>query len=87
MGVIVMTMAHNTGSPTACNLRSNYAVFKDGKQASKSHSTREAVWVEAYEMGAVVEGSTDFGPLNYWRHLADGYTIEEVKFPHPNRAK
>jgi len=54
-----------------------YAVFKGKEQVSKAHSTREAAWIEAYEMGVVVEGSTDFGPQNYWRCMAKGYTVEE----------
>lgn len=30
-----------------------YALFKDGKQISKTHSTEEAVEVEAYELDMV----------------------------------
>jgi len=56
-----------------------FAVFKDGKQVSKAHSTIIAARIEAYEVGAVIGWSADFGPLGFWKELARGYTVEEIK--------
>lgn len=49
-----------------------YALFKDGEQVSKAHSTEVAVYVEAYELGCVLEDE-------YGVSLANGYEIKEVK--------
>jgi hypothetical protein len=49
-----------------------YALFKDGEQVSKSHSTRRAVEIEAFEAGIVIYG---YGQ----RYLPEGYEIKEVK--------
>jgi len=49
----------------------NYALFRDGKQISKTHSTRHAVRVEAISLGAA--GWFKGGII-----LLDGFTIREV---------
>lgn len=49
----------------------SYALFKDGKQVSKAHSTKEAVAIEAHELGVVYDA-------RYWRGLAEGYEIKPV---------
>lgn len=38
----------------------SYALFKDGEQVSKAHSTRDAVIGEALAKKAIVYGSPDF---------------------------
>ncbi len=49
-----------------------YAVFENGKQVSKAHSTIEAANTEAFEMGAVASSSR-------YRYLIDEYEIREIK--------
>lgn len=51
-----------------------YALFKDGKQISKAHSTLEAVWAEAQEIGAI--SKSRFGVI-----MTDNYEIKEVPTP------
>ena len=58
-----------------------YALFKDGKQISKSHSTRRAAGMEAYEHSAVVHMSIDFTGDRQLNPLATGYEIREIKAP------
>ena len=59
----------------------NYALFKEGLQISKAHSTRSVCVIEAFERGAIVAGYKDFisdpGP---WRTvtMANGYEIKET---------
>lgn len=55
-----------------------YALFKDGKQVSKAHSTREAATIEAYERGLVVDWGADFPGDKPGRALADGYEIKQA---------
>lgn len=58
-----------------------YALFKDGKQIGKAHSTRLVVATEAFEQGAMVRGSRDFSsdPVSCESvTLADGYDIKEL---------
>lgn len=55
-----------------------FALFKDGEQTSKAHSSREAVAVEAYEAGAVINWGADFSSDMPGLGLADGYEIKEV---------
>lgn len=50
---------------------SEWALFKDGKQASKAHPSRMAVLIEAYEAGAIVRTARG-------AYFADGYEIKEV---------
>ena len=49
-----------------------FALFKDDKQISKAHSTREAAETEAFEVGAVVTMGRSV-------MLAKGYEIREMK--------
>lgn len=56
-----------------------YALFKDGKQISKAHSTREAAAIEAYERGLVVDWGADFPGDKPGRWLAGGYEIKQVE--------
>jgi len=59
-----------------------YAIFKDGIQISKTHSTREAVIMEAYSHGVVVQGSKVFGdePDSVCdKTLSNGYEIRRIK--------
>jgi len=55
-----------------------YALFHDGIQISKSHSTKEAAMVEAYEHGAVVDYGADFIGDKSGRCLIDGFKIREI---------
>ncbi len=55
-----------------------YALFKDGQQVSKVHSTRRGAGMEAYEAGAVVIMSLDFREGMPERALAGGYEIRSV---------
>lgn len=57
-----------------------YALFKDGKQISKSHSSPIAAATEAYELGAVIEWSGDFRPGS-GIVLADGYEVAKAVRP------
>lgn len=49
-----------------------FAVFKNGKQASKAHPNQITAIIEAYELGAVVCGGRYLG-------LATGYEIKETQ--------
>lgn len=57
----------------------SFALFKDGIQISKAHSTRGVAMVEAFQRKAVVSWSQDF-----WSDpapglaMADGYEVKEV---------
>lgn len=57
-----------------------YALFKDGKQISKWHSTYHAAIIEAYEHGAIVTSYKDFlsekGKFET-TVMANGYEIKE----------
>lgn len=55
-----------------------YALFKDGKQVSKAHSTRNAVITEAHELGVVFAYHADMPGDVSGRDLAAGYKIQEV---------
>lgn len=55
-----------------------YALFKDGKQVSKAHASREVVFVEAFEMGVVIDWGADFRGDRPGRGLADGYVIKPL---------
>jgi len=67
-----------------CNSQTtpSYALFKDGEQISKSHSTRDVCVIEAYERGLVVVGFKDFvsdpGPYRQLPVLANNVEIKEV---------
>lgn len=59
-----------------------YALFYNGHQVSKSHSTKEAVIVEAAEQRALVKSATDFpgtAPMRQTISLPPGYEIRELK--------
>ena len=49
-----------------------YALFRDNKQISKPHSTKEAAMIEAYEQGVVVV-------LKGHKFLVDDHYVREVK--------
>jgi hypothetical protein len=56
-----------------------YAPFKDGRQVSKAHSTREAAIAEAYTHRAVVNRAPDFpGDTAARGVLEQGYSIREL---------
>jgi hypothetical protein len=48
-----------------------YALFKDGVQVSKAHSTRYAVEIEAFEAKLAVKTES-------YKMIADGVEIREV---------
>jgi hypothetical protein len=56
-----------------------YALFLDGRQISKAHTTRQAVVMEAFERGAVERRSEDF-PGDPATHAAPapGYEIRPI---------
>jgi len=58
-----------------------FALFRNGKQVSKAHSTKDAVAAEAFELGAVLTWSGDFKPGS-GIILADGYEIKEIDHGH-----
>ena len=53
-----------------------YALFKDGKQISKPHSTQAVVIIEAYERSAIVINHADMPGDKASIGLADGYEIK-----------
>ena len=60
----------------------SFALFKDGEQVSKAHSTRLAAKIEAYERKIVVSCGTDFPDYGVHRRgheLIGGYEIKEIK--------
>ena len=48
-----------------------YAIFKDGKQVTKAHSTKRAAMVEAFEAKIIYSS-------RYEMCLPNGYIIQEV---------
>jgi hypothetical protein len=56
----------------------NFALFRDGKQITKAHSTRHAVITEAYERNIVQRTTPDFGSNDEYAWLPDEYEIKEV---------
>ena len=58
-----------------------YALFKDGKQVSKGHSTTEAVFTEAFEIGAMVNMPRISPAI-----LSDGYSVAPIG-PKPSKPK
>ena len=55
-----------------------WALFKNGQQISKAHSTKIAAATEAYEHGAVMRWTGDFTPGSGIM-LASGYEVKEAK--------
>lgn len=55
-----------------------YALFKDGKQYSKAHPTKEAATIEAYEKGVVIDYGADFVGDKSGRCLAGGFEIRTL---------
>jgi hypothetical protein len=59
-----------------------FALFKDGVQVSKAHSTRGAAMIEAFQWKAVVSWSKDF-----WSDpapglcMVEGYEVKETPLP------
>jgi len=60
-----------------------YALFKDGKQITKAHSTERAVRIEAYERKLVVSSSGDFSIYSH-DYLADGLEIKQTSVERNN---
>lgn len=54
-----------------------FALFKDGKQISKWHSSRLTASVEAFEKGAVIVNHADYSSDKTSVTLAAGYEIRE----------
>jgi len=57
----------------------HYALFKDGKQISKKHASRQVALIEAYERGAIVHYSADFIGDASGTEMIGGYEIREVQ--------
>ena len=57
-----------------------YAIFKDDKQVTKAHSTREAAMVEAFEAKLAYYASPDFPGDKGGFGLYDGYKLKEVEY-------
>jgi hypothetical protein len=59
-----------------------YALFHNGKQVGKAHSTRAVALAEAIRLGVLIRTSRDFVGDGYLSgltdHLAAGYEIREV---------
>jgi|HubBroStandDraft_4_1064222.scaffolds.fasta_scaffold122747_5 hypothetical protein len=55
-----------------------YALFKDGRQYSKAHSTKEAAAIEAYEKGVIVDWGTDFPSDKPGRGIMEGFEIRKI---------
>jgi hypothetical protein len=55
-----------------------YALFHEGKQISKAHSTEKAAIVEAYERKIVVSSGFDFPGDKSGHFLPRGYEIREI---------
>jgi hypothetical protein len=51
-----------------------WALFKDEKQISKAHPTKDAAETEAFEHHAVLRSARPFGSI----YLAPGYSVREV---------
>jgi hypothetical protein len=60
-------------------LMTDYALFHNGEQISKAHSTRYAAEVEAYDQGAVIKWGPDFPRDASGASLADGYEVKPVE--------
>lgn len=55
-----------------------YALFYNGKQLSKAHSTKDAAMIEAFERRIVIDGSPDFIGDKGFRTFAGGFEIKEI---------
>lgn len=58
--------------------QTTYALFNNGRQISKCHTTMEGAITEAFEVGAVVHHHADFLGDRQYRALANGYEIREI---------
>jgi hypothetical protein len=58
--------------------QTTYALFKDGKQISKAHSTKAPVIVEAYERSAIIINHADMQGDETTIDLANGYEIKRL---------
>lgn len=56
-----------------------YAIFKDNKQVTKAHSTKEAAMIEAFEGKHAHYASRDFVGDKGGFFLNKGYEIKEVE--------
>ena len=57
----------------------DYALFHNGKQISKAHSTHAAATMECYDHGVAVRWAPDFPGDRYRVTLADGYEVKPVE--------
>lgn len=55
-----------------------YAIFKDDKQVTKAHSTKEAAMVEAFEAKLACYAYPDFPGDKGGLFLDDGCTLKEL---------
>ena len=56
-----------------------WAVFKDGVQASKAHSTKEAALIEGFEAKLIYQYYPDFLGDTGGTGMVNGYEVKEVK--------
>lgn len=68
----------NLQGPSWRGYQPKYALFKDDKQVSKTHSTIQAVTIEAYELGAMLSYGADFIGDTSGVDMAAGYMIKEL---------
>lgn len=62
-----------------------FALFREGQQISKAHSTWQAAIAEAYAHGAIINCGADFpGDKEARRALANGYEIRETVTGEPS---
>ena len=57
----------------------DYALFRNGEQISKAHSTRVAALIEAFEAGAAVQSAAGFPDGWSGTVMADGYEVKPVE--------
>lgn len=57
----------------------DYALFLNGEQISKAHSTHAAAMVEVFEAGAAVRSAADFPGDWSGTVMADGYEVKPVE--------
>ena len=60
-------------------MQKQYAVFKDGKQVTKAHSTKEAAMVEAFEKKLAYYAYPDFYNQVGGLFLIDGVKLKQIK--------
>lgn len=55
-----------------------HAVFKDGKQRCKAHSTRLACIIELFELGVVLDGFADMPGQKDSRFIPPNFEIRKI---------